>query len=108
VRIWGTGIVLAALAGVMAHALMAQGQVRAGKVDQALSEETRKYDDARLRVAQLESPAEIVQRATRLGFVPGGARRTVAVANTPSTADTAPASATAADQVAKRMTDQQP
>jgi hypothetical protein len=106
VRFWGLGIVLAALVGVMAHALMAQGQMRAGKLDQAITLEERRYEDARFQVAQLGSPESVVAKAAALGFVPGGTPRIVespAVAPVP---DRASAAATAADQAVKRATKQ--
>ncbi len=105
VRVWGLGIVLAALVGVMAHALMAEGQMRAGRVDRALDVEAQRYEDARYAVAHLTSPESVTARARRLGLVAGTARRTVRVPGVTSVPDRASVAATAADQAVKQATD---
>lgn len=104
VRLWGLGIVLAALVGVMAHALMAEGQMRAGKLDAAITIEERRYEDARFRVARLASPSSIVRRATGLGLVPGPAPRIVQSPAVTTVPERAALAATTADQAVKQVT----
>jgi hypothetical protein len=104
VRTWGLAIVLAALVGVMAHALMAQGEMRSQRVQAALTAEERRYEDARYAVAHLASPESVVARAAQLGMVAVGARRTVEVPGVGSMPDRAASAATAADQAVKRAT----
>ncbi|MGZ6884796.1 MAG: hypothetical protein ACXVJX_13075 [Acidimicrobiia bacterium] len=103
VRGWALGIVLAALAGVVLHALMAEGQVRVGRLATAFSAEEQRYENARLRVAELEAPDSIARRARRLGLVPASGTRTVGVPGVTPTPSSAPASATRAEQSVKQV-----
>ena len=70
IRLWAVGIVAAALLGVMVHALMAEGQMRAGRLATAIDAEEQRYEDARLHAAEIASPAAITCAARRLGLVP--------------------------------------
>ncbi len=79
-RGWAWGIVLAAFLGVGVHALMAQGQLAVDRLDGRIAAEQRRVDEARLRVATLESPALIVQRAAGAGLVAANGARVVTVA----------------------------
>jgi hypothetical protein len=69
VRTWALAIVLAALVGVMAHAFMAEGQQQVDRMDDEIARAERRYDEARLRVALLGSPAAVVARAREMGMV---------------------------------------
>ena len=107
-RVWAVGIVAAALLGVMVHAFMAEAQMRVGEVgDQTLTEQ-RRYEESRLRVAQLSAPAGIVARAMRLGLRPAATTRPVRV-DGPRTAGGTPNGHTTSQwQAAKRVLDAQP
>jgi len=108
VRVWALGIVGAALIGVMVHAFMAEGQIRADRLAQRIEAEQTRYDDARLAVAEGESPRAITARAARLGLVPGSGTRTVAVPGVAPGSPVAPDAATSALQAVKRVMDGAP
>ena len=60
-----------AFALVVAQAMLVQGQQRLDQLDVRINEATRRQQELRLQVAQLESPARIVDAATTdLGMVP--------------------------------------
>ena len=60
-----------ALALVVAQAMLVQGQQQLDELDGRISEATRRQQELRLQVAQLESPDRIVAVATNdLGMVP--------------------------------------
>lgn len=60
-----------AFALVVAQALLVQGQQRLDDLQTRTAEATREQQELRLRVAELESPARIVEAATvELGMVP--------------------------------------
>lgn len=60
-----------AFALVVAQALLVQGQQRLDDLQTRTAEATREQQELRLRVAELESPARIVEAATvDLGMVP--------------------------------------
>jgi len=61
---------LIAFALVVAQALLVQGQQRLDDLDGRIAESTRTQQELRLRVAELESPARVVEAAQRLGMVP--------------------------------------
>ena len=79
VRLWAVGIVVAALSGVMVHALMAQAQMRVDQVDQATAVEQRQYQASRLLLARLESPDALVKRARDLGLIHAVTTRVIPV-----------------------------
>ena len=79
VRLWAVGIVVAALSGVMVHALMAQAQMRVDQVDQATAVEQRQYQASRLLLARLESPNALVKRARDLGLIDAVTTRVIPV-----------------------------
>jgi cell division protein FtsL len=67
------GCVLAfviAIAVVACQVLLVQGQQRLDAVHGEIAEQTDRYDELRLEVAELESPERIVAAATELGMVP--------------------------------------
>lgn len=101
VRVWAVGIVAAALLGVVVHAFMAEAQMRVGQIEAKTRAEQRRYDDSRLRLAQLEAPSSIVERATRLGLVAASTPWLVAVDGTKSAADDVTAAATQSWQTTK-------
>ena len=101
VRVWAVGIVAAALLGVVVHAFMAEAQMRVGQIEDKTRAEQRRYDDARLRLAQLEAPSSIVERATRLGLVGASTPWLVAVDGTKSDAADVTAAATQPWQTTK-------
>jgi hypothetical protein len=105
VRLWAVGIVAAALVGVMVHALMAEGQLRADALARSIEREQTRYDDARLALARREAPSVIAARASRLGLVPGSGTRTLAVPGVVPSASVASRAATAALQSVKRVLD---
>ena len=107
-RAWAVGIVAAALVGVMVHAFMAEGQMRADRLAQRIEAEQTRYDDARLAVAEGEAPRVIAARAARLGLVPGSGTRTVAVPGVAPGSPVAPTAATSALQAVKRVLDGAP
>ena len=60
-----------AFALVVAQAMLVQGQQRLDDLDVRINEATRRQQELRLQVAELESPARIVAAATTdLGMVP--------------------------------------
>lgn len=59
-----------AFALVVAQALLVQGQQRLDDLQAETEAAVRQQQELRLQVAQLESPARIVEAATRLGMVP--------------------------------------
>jgi cell division protein FtsL len=59
-----------AFAVVACQVLLVQGQQRLDAVDDRIAEESERYDELRLQVAELESPERIVAAATELGMVP--------------------------------------
>ena len=63
VRVWAVGIVAAALVGVMVHAFMAEGQLRADRLEQRIDAEQARYADARLDVARRAAPRVIAAHA---------------------------------------------
>ena len=98
---WAVGIVAAALVGVVVHAFMAEAQMRVGQIEERTRAEQRRYDDARLRLAQLEAPSSIVDRATRLGLVAASAPWLVAVDGTRTEAPDVTGAATQSWQTTK-------
>ena len=61
--------VLAVLAAVVFHALLAQSQIAIDQLDGRITQAQRTYEQVRLEHAQLEAPARIVARAAALGLV---------------------------------------
>lgn len=108
VRLWAVGIVAAALLGVMVHAFMAEAQMRVGQVGDEMVTEQQRYEEARLRVAQLSSPAEIVGQATRLGLHPAATARPVPVAGVNGTRKHPATDSTSPWEAAKRALDTEP
>ena len=108
VRVWAVGIVVAALVGVMVHAFMAEGQMRADDLDRRIEQEQARYSDTRLELARLEAPSAIAQSARRLGLVPGSGTVTVAVPGVSPGASDAPKAATVGLQAVKRVLDGAP
>jgi hypothetical protein len=108
VRSWALGIVAAALVGVMVHAFMAEGQVRADRLAARIEREEARYDDARLALARRQAPRVIAARAARLGLVPGSGTRTVAVPGVKPAPSVASHAATDALQSVKRVLDGAP
>ncbi len=108
VRLWAVGIVAAALLGVMVHAFMAEAQMRVGQVGDEMVTEQHRYEEARLRVAQLNSPAQIVRRATAKGLQPAASARPVTVAGIGSTSSDPSADSTSPWEQAKRALDAEP
>ena len=100
--------VAAALLGVMVHAFMAEAQMQVGQVENEMRTEQRRYEESRLRVAQLSSPADVVSRAIRLGFQIASATRPLRVDETNAGVPIASRSATTPWQDAKRALDDQP
>lgn len=75
------GVVLTVLAFValfavaVCHALLIEGQASVDELDRDVAAEQARYEELRLEVAELKSPARIRTEATeRLGMVPGGER----------------------------------
>lgn len=58
---------------------MAESQLEVIAVERESATEQRRYEEARLEIARLESPGAVMQRATALGLVPAGGARTVPV-----------------------------
>jgi hypothetical protein len=108
VRVWAAGIVVAALVGVMVHAFMAEGQLRADQLAQRIEREQTRYADARLALAQSEAPRLIIEHAARLGLVPGSGTLTVAVPGVSPEPSTAPKSATKSLQAVQQVMDGSP
>jgi hypothetical protein len=108
VRLWALGIVAAALVGVMVHAFMAEGQVRADRLAARIQREEVRYDDARLALARREAPHVIASRAAHLGLVPDSDARTVAVPGVTPEPSVASRTATDALQSVKRVLDGAP
>ena len=108
VRVWAVGIVAAALVGVMVHAFMAEGQLRADDLERRIELEQTRYADARLDLARRAAPRVITAHAARLGLVPGSGTRTVAVPGVAPASPTASAAATQALQAVKRVLDGAP
>ena len=106
-RVWAVGIVAAALLGVMVHAFMAEAQMQVGEVDKQMQTEQHRYEESRLRVAALSSPATIVNRAIRLGFLTATATRPLLV-DAAGGGSVATQGATTPWQDAKRALDDQP
>ncbi len=72
--------VLAVLAMVAFHAMVAQSQVRLDELEQRTQIAERRYEDARYEHAQQSAPQRIVERATALGLeAPNGPPTAVAV-----------------------------
>jgi len=59
-----------AFAVVACQVLLVQGQQRLDDVNAGIAEQTDRYQQLRLEVAELESPGRIVDAATDLGMVP--------------------------------------
>ncbi len=78
-RFAALGLAASALTGVVAHSLMAESQLEVIAVERESATEQRRYEEARLEIARLESPGTVMQRATALGLVPAGGARTVPV-----------------------------
>jgi cell division protein FtsL len=57
------------LAVAMAHTLLVEGQVRLDELDAQLATEQARYQELRTQVAELESPARIVEAARQKGMV---------------------------------------
>ena len=57
------------LAVAVAHTVLVEGQVRLDSLDAQLVEEQARYQELRTEVAELESPARIVQAAQDMGMV---------------------------------------
>lgn len=55
---------------VACQVMLVQGQQRLDDLDRALGEQSDRYGELRLEVAELESPERIVAAATALGMVP--------------------------------------
>jgi hypothetical protein len=89
VRLWATGIVVAAFVGVGVHALMAEGQLEVDRLDTSIAREQRAVEEARLAVAAASSPPMVVQRAKELGLVAGVPARVVDVAGSTDISSTA-------------------
>ena len=68
VRIWAVGIVGAAFVGVGVHAFIAQGQMHVDTVDTRIARAQAAVQEARLAVAEAQSPAVIVRHAQDLGL----------------------------------------
>jgi cell division protein FtsL len=56
----------------VSHALLIEGQVRLDELDQDVAAEQATYEDLRLELADLESPARIQEAAAEMGMVPPG------------------------------------
>ncbi len=61
--------VLAVLAAVVFHALLAQSQIAIDQLDGRITQAQRNYEQVRLEHAQLAAPSRIVARAAALGMV---------------------------------------
>jgi cell division protein FtsL len=61
---------LIAFGVVVSQAVLVQGQQRLDELDAQIAEETDRYQALRLELAELESPARIIDAATALGMVP--------------------------------------
>jgi cell division protein FtsL len=57
------------LALAVSHTVLVQGQVRLDELDAQLVDEQARYQELRTEVAELESPARIVQSASDMGMV---------------------------------------
>jgi hypothetical protein len=108
VRGWAVGIVGAALVGVMVHAFMAEGQLRADDLERRIEREQTRYADARLDLARREAPRVIAAHAARLGLGPGSGTLTVAVPGVAPGSPRASSAATEAMQAVKRVLDGAP
>ncbi len=108
VRLWAVGIVAAALLGVMVHAFMAEAQMRVGQVGDEMATEQHRYEEARLRAAELSSPAKIVARAASLGLHAAASARPVSVAGVRVNSPDPSAHTTSPWQEAKRALDAEP
>jgi cell division protein FtsL len=62
--------VVAVLAAVIFHALLAQSQITIDRLEQRTAEAERAYQDARLERARLAAPQRVIERAQALGLVP--------------------------------------
>ncbi len=82
---------------------MAESQLQVIAVAEETAAEQRRYEDARLEVAQLESPAMVMDRAKRMGLVPAGATRTIAVPATRTSATIGAGDVPAATQAWQAM-----
>lgn len=79
--------VLAVLAMVAFHAMVAQSQVRLDELDRRTEAAERRYEEARYEHAQMSAPQRIVERATALGLqAPDGPPIAVAVQGQPPAA----------------------
>ena len=79
--------VLAVLAMVAFHAMVAQSQVRLDELERRTQVAERRYEDARFEHAQQSAPQRIVERATALGMqAPDGPPTAVAVQGRPPAA----------------------
>ena len=72
VKIVGAGVLAAIFLFALAasHAVLVTGQGRLDQLEAEVVEAQTRYSANRLRVAELESPARIVQAAQTLGMVP--------------------------------------
>lgn len=70
-----TGVLLTALlfavlfAIAIAHTVLVQGQIRLDELDAQLTVEQARYQELRKEVAEMESPARVVEAAQALGMV---------------------------------------
>ncbi len=87
VAVLAFGGVLAVLAMVAFHAMVAQSQVAIDRLEQRTAAAERRYEDARYEHAQLSAPQRIVERATALGLqAPSGPPTAVSVEGAPPAA----------------------
>ena len=93
----GAVAVFAVLFGlVLFQTVMVQNQSRLDRLDTQIRDEQGRYQQLRLQVAQLESPARIVDEAThRLGMVPPPGTSYLTPSSTDAAAATAATAATA-------------
>ena len=72
-------VVLAVLAAVSIHVVMAEGQLRLERIAAQTTTEQQNYERLRLQFALERSPQAIVERATRLGMVTAAGLRYLSV-----------------------------
>ena len=72
VKVVGAGVLAAVFLFLLAasHAVLVTGQGRLDQLESQVVESQARYSANRLKVAELESPARIVQAAQELGMVP--------------------------------------
>jgi cell division protein FtsL len=72
VAVWSFGIVTACsvFVAVAFHVMLAQSEFELDRLSSQTAAAQRRYEHARLTVAQLGAPERIVERATRLGMEP--------------------------------------